>query len=76
MRYWLKRMEWKIRKALGLQKKRVKTMDDIKSINAELFWKVLTILAIVMLIIKVGEGIAKLWMWFFPKILRLPVRSL
>ena len=73
MIYWLKRLEWKIRKALGFQKKRIKTIGDVKGVYNELFWKVMIILAIIYGIIIVGEAIAKVWIWFFPRIVRLPV---
>lgn len=73
MIYWLKRLEWKIRKALGLQKKRIKTINDVTGFNYELFWKVITILTIIYGVIIVGEAIAGLWMWLFPRIVSMPV---
>ncbi len=72
MIYWLKRLQWKIRKALGLQKKRVKTIDDIQGFNLKLFWKLATVLLVLIIAVEVGVIISKLWLWFFPRIVRLP----
>ena len=73
MIYWLKRLEWKIRKALGLQKKRVKTVDDIQGFNLKLFWKLANVLLVLIIAVEVGVAISKLWLWFFPKIVRMPI---
>ncbi len=73
MIYWLKKLEWKIRKALGLQKKRIKTIDDIQGLDLKLFWKFATILLVLIIAVEVGEAIANLWSWFFPRIVRMPV---
>lgn len=72
MIYWLKRLEWKIRKALGLQKKKIKTIDDVQYSYMNLFWKIGIILMIILGVIVVGEAIAGLWLWFFPRIIRMP----
>ena len=73
MIYWLKKLEWKIRKTLGLQKKRIKTIDDVQWVNQKLFWKAMTILVIVYIAVIAGEALASLWIWFFPRIVRMPV---
>ena len=73
MIYWLEKLKWRIRKALGLNKKRIKTIDDVQLFN----WKLLNVLIIIVFmiwsLILVGEGIAKLWWWFFPRRHWLPV---
>ena len=76
MIYWLKKLEWKIRKGLGLQKKRVRTIDDVTTFNQELFFKLIILIFAVILVIRVGEGLAQLWWWFFPPRHWLPTEYL
>ncbi len=73
MIYWLKKLDWKIRKALGLQKKRIKTIDDVQYFDQKLFWKLAIIFIILIIAVEVGIAISKLWLWFFPRIIRMPV---
>ena len=73
MIYWLKKLEWKIRKALGLHKKRIKTIDDVQLVDQKLLWKIIIAIFVVILMIGVGEGLARLWWWFFPRRHWLPV---
>ena len=73
MIYWLKKLEWKIRKALGLHKKRVKTIDDVQMGSWNLLGKVIILICLVMLATEIGKAVAHLWWWFFPKRHWLPV---
>ena len=73
MIYWLKKLEWRIRKALGLHKKRVKTIDDVQFYDQKLLWKIIILIFAVILAIRIGEALAGLWWWFFPKRRWLPV---
>lgn len=74
MIYWLKKLEWRIRKALGLRKgRKIKTIDDITTVNQELLWKLIILAFVIIIALRVGEGIARLWWWFFPKRHWLPV---
>lgn len=76
MIYWLKKLAWKVRKALGLHKKRIKTIDDIQAYNLKLFTVLIIIIFGIWGLILVGEAIAKLWGWFFPPVIRGPVTYL
>ena len=76
MIYWLKKLEWKIRKALGLRKRRIRTLDDVMMFDQKLMWKLVIVVIIVMIAIRVGEGLTQLWWWFFPRVIRAPMEYL
>jgi hypothetical protein len=67
MIYWLKKLEWKIRKRLGLYNKRVKTLDDVTIYNEKLIYYMIFILIGVIILTRVAEGLALAWKWFFRK---------
>jgi hypothetical protein len=71
--YWFKKLEWKIRKWLGLYKKRVRTINDVSVYNEALFWKVVILLFAVMIGVRVLEALAGAWVWFFPRPSHFPV---
>lgn len=74
MIYWLKKLEWKIRKALGLRKgRKIKTVADVMTFNQELLWKLIILAFVVIIAIRVGQGLAQLWWGFFPRRHWLPV---
>ena len=79
MIYWLKKLEWKIRKALGLRKteKRIKTVANIQTFpKFELFKKLIILITVLIFMRIVGQTLASLWLWFFPRISRAPMRYL
>ena len=73
MIYWLKKLEWRIRKWLGLYKKRVKTVDDVTAFGMEFFIKLVILFFVINLALRIGEDLYRLWWWFFPKRHWLPV---
>ena len=75
MIYWLKKLEWKIRKALGLRKgRKIKTIDDVTLFDQAFLMKLIGLFFVVIIAIRVGEGLARLWWWFFPRVVRAPLR--
>ena len=73
MIYWLKKLEWKIRKALGLNKKKIHTIRDVSQFDQDFLMKLIILAFVVIIAIRVGQGLAQLWWWFFPKRHWLPV---
>ena len=76
MIYWLKKLEWRVRKALGLHKKRIRNIDDVTMYGQEFVMKLVIIFFIVLIALRVGEGLVKLWWWFFPARHWLPTEYL
>ena len=79
MIYWLKKLEWRIRKSLGLTKKenKIRTIKDIRiSRTLKIVLKLILWILVVMLLIIVGGMFARLWWWFFPRIIRAPMEYL
>lgn len=73
MIYWLKKLEWKIIKFLGLEKKRNQT-SLMQTLN--LFRTMFLLIFCVWLGIQLGQAFAHLWWWFFPRVVRAPLRYL
>ncbi len=73
MIYWWEKLKWRVRKALGLQKKRIKTIDAVTNFGMELFIKLVILFFLIDLALRIGEDLYRLWWWFFPKRHWLPV---
>ena len=76
MIYWMKKLEWRIRKWLGLYKKRVKTIDDVQTLDMKFMIKIMVIYFLINLALRIGEDLYRLWWWFFPRIIRAPMEFL
>ena len=77
MIYWLKKLEWRIRKALGLRKgRKIKTIDDITTFDQELLMKLIIFFFVLIIAREAGRSLGKLWWWFFPRVVRAPMRYL
>ena len=77
MIYWLEKLKWRVRKALGLtKKKKIKTIDDLMVLDQALLWKIIILIFVVVLAQRAGELLARVWWWFFPRLIRGPVRYL
>ncbi len=69
MIYWLEKLKWRIRKALGIR-------DNKLIWGRELLMKIVNLVALVILAQLIGINLARLWWWFFPRLIRGPVRYL
>ncbi len=77
MIYWLEKLKWRVRKALGLTRgKRIRTIDDVVTFDQALFWKIIILTFAVILAMRAGEFLARVWWWFFPRVVRAPMEYL
>lgn len=74
--YWLKKIEWRIRKALGLTKRKVRTLDDSLTFDQELLMKLIIGFFLIIIFREVCELLVRGWFWFFPRVIRAPVEYL
>lgn len=71
MIYWLKKLEWKIRKALGLHKR-----PRSVTITFEVFFKLALVGVAIIVLIDLVQALAWLWGWLFPRIIKAPMEYL
>ncbi len=69
MIYWLEKLKWRIRKFLGI--KNNKLVWDMK-----LLIKITNVVALMILAQMIGINLARLWWWFFPRVIRAPMEYL